>query len=180
MTRNPYRAAVAATVVSLLVACSPSVKPAADVAASGSNPKALAEASLKDAMAADQAFSDFAQTAPMADAFAKYMDPVDGKAIGPGQVITGEAAIRDSFKDWPADLKMSWKPDMGHGSASGDLAVTSGRWVRTKAGAAVGEGRYVTVWRKNDAGEWKGVMDLGVDDPPPPVKHEPDPQGRPG
>lgn len=180
MTRNPYRAAFAAMTLALVVACSPSVKPSADVTAPASNSKAQAEASLKDAMAADQAFSDFAQTATMADAFAKYMDAVDGKLIGPGDITTGEAAIRAAFKDWPADLKMSWKPDMGQGSASGDLAVTSGRWTRTKAGATIGQGRYVTVWRKNDAGEWKGVIDIGADDPPPPVKHEPDPQGRPG
>jgi ketosteroid isomerase-like protein len=181
MKRNPYRAAFAALVVSLAVACSPGgSNPAADLQVKPTDTKDAAEASLKEAMAADQAFSDYAQTATMADAFAKYMDAVDGKAIGPGQVIAGEAAIRDSFKDWPADLKMTWKPDMGHGSAGRDLAVTSGRWVRTKAGATVGEGRYVTVWRKNDQGEWKGVVDLGLPDPAPPAKHEPDPQGRPG
>ncbi len=182
MRRNPYRAAFAAMTVSLLVACS---GPANEEAAAPMDMKAQQEKALSEAKAADQAFSDYAQTAGMAEAFAKYMDAVDGRLISPGQVATGEADIRAGFANWPADLKMTWSPDMGHGSASGDLAVTSGRWTRTRADEVVAQGRYLTVWRRNDAGEWKGVMDIGVPDPPPPVStvptpDKPDLEGRPG
>jgi len=183
MNRAPYRIAFASMVIALVVACSP----AADVTVTKAvNDQASADATLKSAMAVDKAFSDEAQTIGMAEAFAKYMDAVGGKMIGPGEVTRGEAAIRAAFKDWPADLRMTWSPDMGHGSKSGDLAVTSGRFVRTRAGAPAGEGRYVTVWRKTDKGEWKGVIDIGADDPPPakapakPPENKPDLQGRPG
>jgi ketosteroid isomerase-like protein len=179
--RTPYRAAFAAMTLALVVACSPAANAPATSAADATS---ATEKSLAEAKAADQAFSDYAQTAGMAEAFAKYMDSVDGKAIGPGQVIAGEAAIRDSFKNWPAELKMTWSPDMGHGSAGSDLAVTSGRWKREREGKIVAEGRYVTVWRKNGAGEWKGVIDVGVDDPAPAppaaTPDKPDFQGRPG
>jgi ketosteroid isomerase-like protein len=182
MKRNPYRAAFAAMTLGLLVACS---GPASEEAAAPVDVKAQQEKALTEAKAADQAFSDYAQTAGMAEAFARYMDAVDGKLISPGEVATGEAAIRAGFANWPADLKMTWSPDMGHGSASGDLAVTSGRWTRTRAEAVVAQGRYVTVWRKNDAGEWKGVIDVGAPDPAPPASTVPTPgkpdlEGRPG
>jgi ketosteroid isomerase-like protein len=162
MKRGPYRAAFAAMTISLAVACSPNTKVKVVV-----GDEAAADNTLKSAMAADTAFSGDAQTLGMGEAFARYMDAIDGTAIGPGSVTRGEAAIRASFKDWPADLKMTWSPDLGYGSKAGDLAVTSGRWKQTRAGAALAEGRYVTVWRRNEKGEWKGVIDIGADDPKP-------------
>lgn len=173
MNRNPYRAAFAALVIALIAACSANVP-------GGGDPKAAADATLKSAQAADKAFSDYAQTAGMGEAFGKYMDALDGQMIGDGDITRGEAAIRAAFKDWPADVKMTWAPDGGVGAASGDIAVTTGRYARTRNGADVGQGRYVTVWRKNAAGEWKGVMDIGAADPPPKKPAEPDLQGRPG
>ena len=162
MKRGPYRAAFAAMLICLAVACSPGTKMKVVV-----GDEAAADNALKSAMAADTAFSADAQTLGMGEAFARYMDAIDGTSIGPGSVTRGEAAIRASFKDWPADLKMTWSPDMGHGSKSNDLAVTSGRWKQTLAGAPLAEGRYVTVWRRNDNGEWKGVIDIGANDPKP-------------
>jgi ketosteroid isomerase-like protein len=173
MNRQPYRAAFAALVVALITACS--AKVSVDRYSTG-----MAEATLQAAKAADKAFSDYAQTAGMGEAFAKYMDGADGEMIGEGDITKGEAAIRAAFKDWPADVKMIWSPDGGYGAGSGDIAVTTGRYARTRNGADVGQGRYVTVWRKNAAGEWKGVMDIGAADPPPKKPVEPDPQGRPG
>lgn len=122
---------------------------------------------LEEAMAVDREFSAYAQTHPMGEAFAAYMDSVEGMMIGPGDVTVGEAAIRAGFEGWPEDLKMSWEPDGGHGAASGDLAVTTGRYTRTRNDEVVGTGRYVSVWKKNADGEWKGAIDLGAPDPQP-------------
>jgi ketosteroid isomerase-like protein len=180
--KSPYRAAFAAMTVAMLVACSQGEgdKPGLGVDVNVKVDIKSAEKTLEEAKAADQAFSDYAQTAGMAEAFAKYMDAVDGKLISPGAVTTGTADIRKAFEAWPQGLKMTWAPDMGHGSASGDLAVTSGRWVRERESKVVAEGRYVTVWRKNEAGEWKGVIDIGAPDPTPAPEPKPDLEGRPG
>lgn len=126
-----------------------------------------AQAALDEAMAVDRAFSAYAQTVSMGEAFATYMDAVEGMMISPGGVTVGAEAIREGFAGWPADLKMSWEPDGGHGSASGDLAVTTGRYTRTRNDEVVGTGRYVSVWKKNADGDWKGVIDLGAPDPQP-------------
>lgn len=125
------------------------------------------QVTLEEAMAVDRAFSDYAQTHPMGEAFATYMDSVEGMMIGPGDVTVGEAAIRAGFGGWPDDLKMRWEPDGGHGAASGDLAVTTGRYTRTRNDEVVGTGRYVSVWKRNADGEWKGAIDLGAPDPQP-------------
>ena len=127
----------------------------------------LAQAALDEVMQVDRDFSALAQTAPMGEAFATYMDEVEGMMISPGEVLVGREAIRAGFAGWPDDLKMSWEPDGGHAAASGDLAVTTGRATRTRNGQVVGGSRYVSVWKKNSAGEWKGVIDIGASDPPP-------------
>lgn len=179
MTREPYRAAFAAIFMCLVVACSPAgenlgVTVKVDVKG--------AEAALEAAKKADREFSAFAnkEGVGMGEAFGTFMDARDSLMIAPGSMTKGAEAIRAEFATWPADLKMSWEPDGGFGAASGEIAVTTGRYTRTRAGETVGEGRYVTVWRKDEAGDWKGVMDIGNPDPPPAIVHEPDPNGRPG
>ncbi len=85
--------------------------------------------------------------------------------IQPGEIVNGSDAIRKAFADWPANQKLVWSPDDGYAARSGDLAVTTGPYQQKVDGVTRGTGRYVTVWRKNAAGEWKGLMDLGVPDP---------------
>jgi hypothetical protein len=113
------------------------------------------------------------------------MDAADGQFIGPGVVSTGAAQVADGFSQSPPGFAIDWTPDGGHGSTSGDLAVTTGRYTIKVGVDAIEQGRYVTVWRKDAAGALKAVMDLGVADPPPqspavPTPEQPDLQGRPG
>lgn len=158
-----------------LAACSGS-EPALDEAETTALIEEAQQVTLEEAMAVDRAFSDYAQTHQMGEAFATYMDSVEGMMIGPGDVTIGEEAIRAGFEGWPDDLKMSWEPDGGHGAASGDLAVTTGRYTRTRNDEVVGTGRYVSVWKKNADGEWKGAIDLGAPDPQPAQENEESPE----
>jgi ketosteroid isomerase-like protein len=173
MNRNPYRAAFAAMTLCLVVACSPAAEVKADA-------KAEQEKALQAAMQADRDFAAMsAKDGPKA-AFLAYMDPADGEFIGPGTVVKSAAKVADGFSQSPPGFVIDWAPDGGHGSASGDLAVTTGRYT-IKAGAdTLEQGRYVTVWRKDAAGALKAVMDLGVADPAAPPSTAPDPEGRPG
>jgi ketosteroid isomerase-like protein len=180
MKRNPYRAAFAAMSVSLLVACSQggAPAPAADAAKS-------AETSLAAAMQADRDFAAMSKKEGPKAAFLQYMDPKDSAFYQPGVVVTGAEAIAAGFSGSPADFGIDWTPDGGHGSASGDLAVTTGRYTITAGGQAIEQGRYVTVWRKDPVGALKAVMDLGVPDPAAqtstvPTPEKPDLEGRPG
>ena len=69
--------------------------------------------------------------------------------------------------DAPSQTRLEWTPLDAWGSRGGDLGVTTGTWKFTgpPPGATVVTGRYVTVWRKNAAGQWKGLIDIGNPDP---------------
>lgn len=176
--RTPYRAAFAAMTLALLVACS-----------GESGPKvvadpALAQAtSLEAAMRVDRDFAAMAKKDGLKAAFLKYMDK-DGSFIQPGAMINGGEKVAAGFEGSPPDFMVDWTPDGGHGSVSGDMAVTTGLYAISAGGQQVEKGRYVTVWRKDAAGELKAVMDTSVMDPPAlvttPTPDKPDFQGRPG
>jgi ketosteroid isomerase-like protein len=182
MKRNPYRAAFAAMTLSLVVACSPGEAPKAE---SATDTAAAVQASLESAMQADRDFAAMSKKDGPKAAFLQYMDPKDGAFFQPGVVVNGAEAIAAGFDGSPPGFGIDWAPDGGHGSASGDLAVTTGRYTIHVSGQPIEQGRYVTVWRKDAAGAFKGVMDLGVPDPAAqapatPTPERPDLEGRPG
>ena len=91
----------------------------------------------------------------------------DGAQIQPGMgEIRGHPAIRDLMAglDDPG-YSLRWEPLRADIAASGDLGWTTGTYVSemTDEGGNVrrGQGRYVTIWRKQADGSWKVVMDLG-------------------
>lgn len=174
MKRHSYRYAFGAVLLALTVACSGEVQ--VDV-----ETKTTPEATLEAAMQADRDFAAMAVAEGLKPAFLKYMHPTDSKFLSPGAVAQGAEAIAAGFDGSPPDFMVKWAPDGGHGSASGDLAVTTGLYTISSGGQTIEKGRYVTVWGKDAAGELKATMDMSVPEPlsplAPPV---PDPEGRPG
>lgn len=126
--------------------------------------------------AADTAFAARAQVVPTAQAFREFMDETDGLQFGEGAPARGSAAIYAAMGgDAPQHSRLEWSVTDAWGSAGGDLGVTTGTW---KASALDGSrppvtGRYVTVWRKNAKGEWKGLIDIGNADPAPKAAAKP-------
>ncbi len=174
MKRSAYRYAFGAVLLALTVACS-GASTGVDVKVDVKS----AQATLDAAMKADADFAAMAAKDGPKAAFLAYMDPADSQRIEPGAVVKGAEEIGKAFDQLPPGFALEWAPDGGHGSASGDLAVTTGRFTVKTNGETVDQGRYVTVWRKDDAGALKAVMDLGVPDPGPKTEG-PDPEGRPG
>lgn len=169
-----YRASALAAVFILgLAACEPDAADKATVVLSVEDQDEARSRHLKQALEVDTAFAEMADRDGVGAAFAAYMDAVDGQLIQPGVVLKGEEEIRTAFIDWPETTKLIWAPDGGYAASEGDLAVTTGRFKRVEEGKIVGEGRYVTVWRKNGGGDWKGVIDIGAADAPPAPPEEP-------
>lgn len=98
-----------------------------------------------------------------------------GGAMDSGDAGTEEAAmemqaadpaVRDAstFLDQPG-VSLTWEPSRADIAASGDLGWTTGRYVLESPEAdgevVRGQGVYVSLWRRQDDGSWKGVMDLG-------------------
>lgn len=91
----------------------------------------------------------------------------DGAQIQPGMgEVRGSEAIRQLMAglDDPS-LTLTWEPLRADIAASGDLGWTTGSFVSESVGPdgepRRGQGRYVTIWRKQADGSWKVVMDLG-------------------
>ncbi|MEQ9315936.1 MAG: hypothetical protein RLN72_08780 [Henriciella sp.] len=131
-----------------------------------------ADATAEAVMEADRAFNEMARAQGEQAAFMEYMDQVDGKLFRPGNIVQGRDGIEADFADWPDDADLIWSPLGAHGAASGDLGVTWGEYRVERGGDKIGGGHYVTAWRKNSDGDWKGVIDLGVSEPPPPAEAE--------
>jgi ketosteroid isomerase-like protein len=117
--------------------------------------------------AADIAFARRAAEAGTAQAFREFMDPAEGLEFGSGPPVRGAEAIFQSMGGAaPAKARLTWTPSDAWGSAGGDLGVTTGTWTSTAPDASrpPATGRYVTVWRKDGAGHWKGLIDIGTTD----------------
>ena len=85
--------------------------------------------------------------------------------------LNGKAAIRamvDGMYKVPG-FKISWEPIKVDVSESGDMAYILEKNAFTmndSTGKAVTTyGRAVTVWKKDKDGNWKNIVEVGVDDP---------------
>jgi len=98
-----------------------------------------------------------------ADFFARdgIMYPTSGR-------VDGREAIRETMlpvlaADQPL---LRWEPESAAIAQSGDLGYTIGRWKSvgiTSAGAdtVLATGNYVTVWKRDEARQWRVALDIG-------------------
>src|SRR5215467_10398695 len=88
-------------------------------------------------------------------------------------IADGKEAISKLLTSYFAlpDLKVSWHVDRASVARSGDLGYTSGAYETTfydPAGKTVSDkGKYVTVWKKQEDGSWKVLLDIANTDLPP-------------
>lgn len=174
--KAPYRFAFAAMVAALAVACSGPIG-GGDVRVETKG----AQPTLDSALQADRDFAAaVAKDGPKA-AFLAWFHPTDSQFIQPGAYLQGAEAIAAPFERSPPGFTLSWVPDSGVASASGDFATTTGRFEVKMGDQTLERGRYTTSWRKDETGAWKVVMGATIADPAasdfPPT---PDPEGRPG
>lgn len=63
------------------------------------------------------------------------------------------------------DVSLRWTPARADIAAGGDLGWTTGSYVFRGTGPdgdpIESRGRYVSIWRQQEDGSWKVVMDLG-------------------
>ena len=131
-------------------------------------PALAAEVAVKDELiAVDRAFAAEAKAKGAPVAFRDYMDPTDSLEFAGGkQPVRGAAAIFQAQGGDKPSGDLAWTPSEALAGAAGDMGVTWGHWTFTPPGkgAKVVTGVYVTVWRKDAAGHWKGLVDIGNPD----------------
>lgn len=107
-----------------------------------------------------------AQRDGLGAALAPALDPVDGFVIRPGVVYTGQDSVPAALGSAATGGPVFWQADRVHISQGGDMGVTSGRYVQVVQGSEAIQGRYLVVWRKDSAGEWRALTETRVPDPP--------------
>ena len=133
---------------------------------------------VQEILAADRAFNDEAKAKGTGPAFADFMDSKQGMLIQPNsEPIKGRDAIYNANYDGIVPAPLTWAPDAAFASKSGDFGASWGHWTydgKKPDGAPThATGKYVTVWRKDANGVWKGLMDTGVTDKPEPAAAPP-------
>jgi ketosteroid isomerase-like protein len=110
-------------------------------------------------MNADNAFSNLSAEKGMKNAFLEYIDS-NGVLLRPNVIpIAGADAV-----DYIIGLKdegytMSWKPTGATVAASGELGYTYGSYILQPAAKdTVFYGTYVSIWKKQDDGKWKFIL----------------------
>jgi ketosteroid isomerase-like protein len=108
----------------------------------------------------DADFSEYSRKKGFKAAFLEYMDE-DGTLLRPGRMpIVGADAVEYLSRINDSTVQLTWEPQGGDVSKSGDLGYTYGTYLM-KDGANEVRGTYVTVWRKRPDGRWKYVLDSG-------------------
>lgn len=121
---------------------------------------------IESLLEADRAFAARALEVGAAAAFADFMAE-DGKLLGAAaEPVEGAQAIYDVMAAMPAEAELSWTPVEAMVAESGELGFTWGSY-RLAAPGPDGEmqvqnGRYLTVWRKDAQGRWRGAIDIGT------------------
>lgn len=112
-----------------------------------------------DVLATDAAFAARSLEAGQQVAFLEYLAE-DGVLFRPGPV---------RGRDWlgshePATGRLEWVPAAAAVDCSATLAASTGRWAYSNAaGGEPVAGHYLTIWRREPDGDWRAVLDHGID-----------------
>jgi ketosteroid isomerase-like protein len=114
-------------------------------------------------LAVDAAFSAASVSEGTGPAFERFAAP-NAIAVG-GQFLFGPGPIGQAFTGGPNDV-VSWVPRFSDAAASGDLGFTVGDAVFVLPDVTFYT-KYLTVWQKQNTGDWLFVADFGSSRPAP-------------
>lgn len=126
---------------------------------------------VEEMMQTDRDFAAMAASDGVPAAFAAYAAEDVRMFPGGNQPYTGRDTLIERYADFPEGAMLAWDPIEGMASPDGKFGFTWGRYVFTPPAnaedASPGHGKYVSIWRKEDNGEWKFVADIGNSNPDP-------------
>lgn len=138
---------------------------AAPAAANAAAPASFTPPPEQQLLELERQLATAAQERGLGAALASVIDPNDGIAIRAGITYTAADVERGLAPPTNAG-PIYWQPDRVEVSRSGDMGMTSGRYVQVMSGAEAVQGRYVVVWRRDAGGEWRVLTETRVADPP--------------
>ena len=109
----------------------------------------------------DRNFSDSASKIGFNKAFIEFAHPDAVLLRKNSMPITGKQAITTIYeKADTTGIRFSWEPLSGDIAASGELGYTYGIYT-FRLDTIVEKGTYVSIWKKDENGNWKYVLDAG-------------------
>lgn len=113
----------------------------------------------------------FAKTAESKGTKAAFLEYLSDDAV----IFRPEARNGKEFWQPQAETSalLSWSPAWADVSSDGKLGYTTGGWEyrpKGKTNSATAFGEYVTIWQKQDDGNYKAVLDIGISHEKPPAK----------
>lgn len=123
---------------------------------------ASSSATLDDVRLADVAFAERAAEAGYHLAFVEYL--ADDAVLFRPEAVGGQQWLAAND---PAPGRLEWRPSAAAAACTGRLAVTSGPWrYANDEGGEPAAGHYLSVWRLEQDGQWRVILDHGIDHPP--------------
>jgi ketosteroid isomerase-like protein len=113
-------------------------------------------------MESDRAFSALSGAKGMKNAFIEYIDS-NGVLLRPNHLpIVGANAIDFLIQENDSGYSLTWEPQYAEAAASGELGYTYGIYeLHLKSKDTSLYGSYISVWKKQQDGKWKFVLDTG-------------------
>ncbi len=162
---------IAAAAAAALAACQTTPGDAAPAAAT---PPLAAAAAVAPAMTpeqelieADRLLAALAAAKGLPQALADTADPTHGLVLHKSGAFQGPQAIASGLAPAANAGPLFWQADRAFVAKSGEFGSTSGRFVQVLRGEEAQQGRYITVWRKDEQGRWRALSNTIVADPAP-------------
>ena len=142
---------------------------ASSTATTSATPTRYAAPPEQQLLELERQLSRTAQESGLGGALASVIDPTEGMVIRPGVTYSTADEIARGLAAPAGAGPMYWQPDRVEVASSGDMGMTSGRYVQVMSGSEAVQGRYVVVWRRDSSGDWKALTETRVPDPPRPA-----------
>lgn len=121
----------------------------------------FAQRSIDSMVQAEKNFASTALVASTKEAFVKFIDTA-GIVFEKGNPVNGFELYTKSERR-PGIL--TWKPEYAEISSTNDFGYTTGPWkyyANTLKDDPLAKGHFITVWHLNNNGEWKFLIDFGI------------------
>ncbi|MEE9189176.1 MAG: nuclear transport factor 2 family protein [Candidatus Neomarinimicrobiota bacterium] len=120
----------------------------------------------------DRDFAEMSLKVGAAEAFNAFLADEALELPAGDNPVSGRETIYQQMKRSEVSYTLAWEPQFGDVSDSGEMGYTWGNYtvsVKNDANGTVEKsyGKYLNVWKKNDAGEWRVVVDMGNASPEP-------------
>ena len=118
----------------------------------------------------DMQFAQMSIDKGAAAAFDHYLTDDAMQLPHKGLQLTGKDQILKSFGNDPEAFQLAWEPQKAEVAESGDMGWSWGKYELTvflPDENKVTYGKYLNIWKKQEDGTWKVVVDMGNHSPEP-------------